>query len=667
MDTHSSQSLNLKTIYMEILGLCEGIINGSPPRYQRGEYIWCVRDKITLIHMPDIPVLYLWWKVKYGNIEGIILVDPVHQYVLQRDPDTNLLTTNPSGSNPTRDPRQGAVLFFQSDNTVLIYDTYGSFTGRTLYMLDQNYEWVFYCQDRYNGQNAVHGTFNTDTTLDSTHLKPRFKSKLIQLPFDQIQGLGATQIYSYKGFSGCQFYNITFGSYIYDELDPPGLFTDKCIFEGTTINEVEFKNCVLSTSDFSNAKINGCPFSDVPPDSKYFRNMNQSNVLYRGTEFTKTRFENSPFKDTDMTNATFTNVRFDLCSFEGVNVSGASFSNCTFSRCNLSNGNFTNVHFSTCAFESCQITKPGPCKGIVYDTIKGSNYFRDSTIAAEFLGMDWTRFDLSTTTIVNLPKDLSNLKADYAILNHKDFNKINFANASFKNAQLQGVNFSGCNLTSAHLNGANLGGITRDEAADLSYAVMIDTDLTGAMLTNANLSFVSFYGASGASLKEVTADSVNFSNAFLAGIDFSSAKSLLGINFSGACLVNAVISNVILDAMDGVSVKFDGAALQGADFSSSEFLKVSMVNAAISTSPDENYHVFATLSYGGKPQYVPWVVMKATVLAPSQTGHGVTCPMGNYGPCSQQQLDQPLNPTLCPSKHWPASYNPPKSDHKEDS
>lgn len=130
-------------------------------------------------------------------------------------------------------------------------------------------------------------------------------------------------------------------------------------------------------------------------------------------------------------------------------------------------------------------------------------------------------------------------------LNGADLRGKNLSNFDLEGANLRGADLTGANLSNANLRGADLSGATLNQAnltaADLEGALLTGTQLKSANLTGVNLiaarlqaSDLTGADLTNANLKTADLEWVNLSGTTLKNTDFSHAKNLGTVDFSGA-------------------------------------------------------------------------------------------------------------------------------------
>jgi len=138
---------------------------------------------------------------------------------------------------------------------------------------------------------------------------------------------------------------------------------------------------------------------------------------------------------------------------------------------------------------------------------------------------------------------------------------------------LRGKNLSHFNLEGANLRGANLTGVnlsnTNLQGADLSGAILEDTNLANVNLSGANLSGAKINRANlaAANLQGVVANGTEIRSANLTGADLKATR-LQGSNFTGADLTKTTFQGADLER-----VNMSGTILKNTDFTQAKNLE----------------------------------------------------------------------------------------------
>lgn len=290
--------------------------------------------------------------------------------------------------------------------------------------------------------------------------------------------------------------------------------------------------------------------------------------------------------------------------------------------------------------------------------------------------------------------DLSNLSLDDADLFNADLMAADIHHTRFKQANLAGALLNGANLTNANLSGASLLGASLNAYAPLNLGAAV---LSGAYLRNANckgadLGGVNFENASFhtwglsynqggcdqdtdnppftkdcASAEGANMDGAVFSNAYLAGTDFSGVTAT-GAIFSNAVLTGAIFRGAHLDrpGSSGRGVTFKQAFIGGADFADATVEGANFTDAYVNCPsngcvrfkiPDTHTHFPGFDDIYGMSPCVEFAYTQGTVVP--RTRNDNTCPDGGNGPCGDDCNQGTWNNPNT-DRHDPS--NPPNSD-----
>jgi uncharacterized protein YjbI with pentapeptide repeats len=354
----------------------------------------------------------------------------------------------------------------------------------------------------------------------------------------------------------------------------------------------------------------------------------------------------------------------DLSYVDFTSVSATAFpfdfSNCKLSQTNLSGKSFGYAEFVNCDLTTTTLMPPLGASETAWIDFTGAEINYPS------LGSDWQYLNLTQATINQYPVPPApppQINANGAILDYLNMVKWNLYRADFSNASLYNVNLSESLLEGAKFHAAKLSPIGEvpdsppPNAANLSYAYLLDADFSDANLQGVNFAYSFLYGEA-ATLSGASLAQADFSNAFLAEIDFTGIyeKNLAGVTFDGACLANANFQGTLFGYINSKGFSFVGAALQGANFTDSNLQGANLTNAAIAISDPpaggSQLNVTAVYQLGSFQLPIsPITYTTATILAP--TDDTTYCP-SNTGPCVGTNLN-PAEPSQSPQTAWPVS------------
>ena len=348
---------------------------------------------------------------------------------------------------------------------------------------------------------------------------------------------------------------------------------------------------------------------------------------FSGVDFTGVILNSANLTGTNLTDANLTDA--DLLAITGAN--GSSLSGTIFTGATLACTSFKGSLLSDALFGSNTLTTDRSC----HVDLSGATLDFDT-----FAVTDWRYFDLSSSSVNNVPDVLSAKSAPLdlsgAILSNVEWlqglqlDHVNLGcyagipdaryvcpapsgeshcatlqgtvltGASLKYACMSSASMEGSflgysNLDGADLSGARLKAVSNADGSGsnvttLEGAFMRNVNLSGADMTGVTASNVSlFYTGSApeASAENLTAPGANFSNSYLVGVDFTGSDgmaNLQGTNWSGANLVGANFSNTDLGTNtsggvnSGSNTNFSGAYLHSALFDQAVLENVDFTN-----------------------------------------------------------------------------------------
>lgn len=460
------------------------------------------------------------------------------------------------------------------------------------------------------------------------------------------------------------------------ETDQITVFVDVLKFIAATNSCI---NCNLHGMDFSGDDFSGTDFGDGT------KGVDFSGAILTGTNLTNTNLTNTNLTDTDldtidgqngssMSGAIFTGATLGCTSFKGSVLTDATFGNNTF-----------------VTDQSCYVDLSG------------------ATLDYTTFGVtDWRYLNLAGSTVSNVPEALSTVDnpldlsggdisyvtwlegktLDYinlgcypsdpdgittcpgpngtkvcAMLQGTVLTKASLKHACMNQASMEGVSLNFSNLDGADLSGAQLEAKT-GKVATMEGAFMRNVKLSSANLTGVNASNVNFYSSSATEIAEaddLTAPGANFSDAYLAGADFSGSNAnLQSTIWSGAMLINANFSQADLSintsggVNSGTNSTFNGAYLHGAVFDQANISDVDFTSTYWDASGSGGQFNFLipnnNLNFNGYWKDIsfpecPAPSVKYTDAAPPltpPTDSNNTCPNGAPGPCDTV-WDQPAD------------------------
>ena len=335
-------------------------------------------------------------------------------------------------------------------------------------------------------------------------------------------------------------------------------------------------------------------------------NCNLSGMDFSGDDFIGVDFSGAILTSANLTDTNLSNSKLTDANLDAITGNNGS---------SLSGTNFTGARLGCTSFKGSVLTDATFGDNILVMDQSCNVDLSGATLDFDaFDPMDWRFLDLSSTSMNDVPQTLSTaeqpLDLSGAILSHVTWlenrqldsvnlgcyvsdpaamtvcpvpsgtavcatlNGLQLQQASLKKACLQNASLEGASLTSSNLDEADLSGAILI-GATLDNAFMRNVSLSGADLSGASAANANFYTVSGgkADATDITAPGVDFTDAYLAGADFSgSTSNLQSTTWIGALLINADFSQADLSintsggVNTGVNTKFKGAYLHGALF-----------------------------------------------------------------------------------------------------
>ncbi|MBC3345557.1 pentapeptide repeat-containing protein [Pseudomonas sp. SWRI196] len=395
----------------------------------------------------------------------------------------------------------------------------------------------------------------------------------------------------------------------YDQADFWYLFLHNVDFSGTRVTNSNLSNVTFSgIANFSGTVLDGSNLSGCMLDGANFRN--------------------ASLKDVDLSNA----------SLKGSDFTGAVLDNCNFESADLESADLALATLSDLA-KPIRITRDKK-KRTIFSNARVNKILthaiddKDNDIYIwSYAQMDGVKFmtpDPKNPGKAILDGTLNHLVAQYAVLTGVQFSAVE--KPSLRYADLSYAELGGAALAQADLAYATFDNATLSTSDGLLRCNLSEANLMGATFVKADMSYAQMpfcylYG-NGAALVGANIMQADFSGAYLVAADFSGIKdkNAAGVNFDGACLINANFTGTVLSLVNSErATSFAKACLQGANFSGASVGGVNFTGAAVSTDNG------TLIVHGGredkhKVQYL--VTHKPTNTA------GATCPSGQTGPCT---------------------------------
>lgn len=451
--------------------------------------------------------------------------------------------------------------------------------------------------------------------------------------------------------------------------------------------------CNFNGLDLSNANFNGATLTAV-----IFIKSNLTGADFSGATIADSG--NSAFP-TDFSFATLTHAKFIGARFNGTTyLSYATLTCADFSQTDINNGNavFGDSALVIDTAQSCRTkfqsttmgcefvaqwnqldmtgAKIGACVSLL-QTVKGKPGFDFSNgVYANVIfdnlnltGSKWTNAMLEYASFQGATLDnatgLSGTKDVPSRLSAAKFNKASVQSVDLSNAQLYGAQFTNADLSNSSFAGALLSANTAatppiETAAVFNGAHLRNVNLAAAKLQGATFQYASFYGTFGgaapafpctvtsgpkgytdecATVSGADLTGTDFSNAFLFGVDFTSATTIVnGTRFSSAILVGANFSGAQFQVNGGAAPDFTKALLQGTVFDgNANLVNTSLLNAFVDFGAASNTNAGNFLYLLLSSDYTGFRGWK---------GAATPCVQTNYGPFSAMPASVSM---ICPN------------------
>ncbi|MBV9582891.1 MAG: pentapeptide repeat-containing protein [Chloroflexi bacterium] len=396
----------------------------------------------------------------------------------------------------------------------------------------------------------------------------------------------------------------------------------------------------------------GCPACDLPANTQFTPGQPQPEIAYQydvsdasfeGDTLTG-GFDGWNFSGTDLRGAHLVGLQSDLpSSFSNITV-GLYNGVCTrFENSDLVNANLKLAQATPGCEKSPLLQHSSVPLGWVAvvrgdpDLAPNVNltnaiFVADASDRSSLKGQDLHGIDLSGTTFLGWPVDLSGTTLDGANLSGANLaladlsgatlHDVNAAGASFRGAHLAGddtvpaanfagskTNLEGADFIQADISGASfasadLSAGSAGKPAQFDHVLARGTDFTGVNANQASFNGAHIYGNGQAFQQATDLSNVDFTNALLAGdskvsggFDFTSAL-LKGAHFDGAQCIACTFASATLN-----QATFVGAYLPGVIFSSAVLQGVSLNNAWLYCGDTSNSECPA--APGASPEVTP--------------------------------------------------------------
>ncbi|GGF02377.1 pentapeptide repeat-containing protein [Pseudoalteromonas gelatinilytica] len=165
-----------------------------------------------------------------------------------------------------------------------------------------------------------------------------------------------------------------------------GASLDRCVFDYSDCNYVDFKGAKLRNASFTKSKLACADFSSVKLNGTTFRGASLNGATLIKTkinwgDFNKAKLHKSNFQMSYIRNTDFTDANLAMTSFENANLISNNFFNANLRYANLVNTNLTRTNLSNVDLSNANITGAVLCQvlteGWVIKNIKCDYIFAD--------------------------------------------------------------------------------------------------------------------------------------------------------------------------------------------------------------------------------------------------------------------------------------------------
>lgn len=397
---------------------------------------------------------------------------------------------------------------------------------------------------------------------------------------------------------------------------------------GFTMFNSKYYKADLKETNFNDAKLQGSDFSDC---------YRITGATFRNAKLQGCKFDNVDLSNIDFSGADLSGVNLSLCrsvagaKFIGANLSGTNFKGLA----DFTNTDFTGAIMKGTLFYNSNLS-PAKFADVTQfaDTQDARTEFVRCTIPYNVLKLNWNYLNMTSAVVTGMPKDMQRFTAQNAIIADFSFISTNLKNANFTNAILPGCSFAECGLPLANFRGAQLQGRDRFPACAFSRADLMNVDFTEANLTGTNFTGAYFWGT-GAKVTNAILIRAIFSNAYLAGVDFSGVaeKQCQGAIFDYSCLVNAKFMGTNVGKLEGQSASFVRACLQGVDFTGASLDAANFTSAAVAQTTG-SFPVTIKMGWPMRDQDLPIPYNTPTIGFEAATTTNTLCPDTEKGQCT---------------------------------
>lgn len=284
-----------------------------------------------------------------------------------------------------------------------------------------------------------------------------------------------------------------------------------------TVDEIDFKECVLAEANLAQSSLRAIDFSNAVLRDANLRDCRLSGSVLRGVNATNADFTNAVVGSADLSNANLNEATLTDAHLFSTNFSESRISNPEFEEADLEEADFTGAIISQADFTDADLTGATFSKANVSKSVN-------------FSGCDLEGCDFSG-----------------AELGFVDFSDANLRRADFSDAHLGYANLRGANLRNSKLNNAHLTNASIDKA-NLRGAEAQDATLNDACLRDADAKYATFTGCSiqDTDLANVDARGAVFRKSSLEGANLKNTD-LRGADLRLAATYNSVFDDVIIN------------------------------------------------------------------------------------------------------------------------
>jgi uncharacterized protein YjbI with pentapeptide repeats len=363
----------------------------------------------------------------------------------------------------------------------------------------------------FSGLDFSGATF-TNVTMQGTNFeKARFAQPELRQVFT-----GQTDLLGWSGvkFAGADFTNVRFAADTKGRTSPVDLLLldlSNCNFKGADLSYVQCAGSIFNGANFEGTVLDHTMFSSLTlrgvEDQATLHNVDLSkassadHVTFDRADLAEVNFSGCNLAMPAFKLSRLNKVNFARCTMRDPDFTGSLVSLTSFQNASLGQACFKDALISGSDFSGVDLTAAMDIPTLT-STETQPMIFANAKVRVSFLGEDWSWFDLTGATILDLQNIAqgSPLKAQYAKLTKlnggnlaklKLLPKSDFTGATFDHLDLSGADFTGVIISGASFAGANLTGATlaRVQAhgahfGALSLVFTLDVELERALVTN---------------------------------------------------------------------------------------------------------------------------------------------------------------------------------------